>query len=507
MIKKYLDFINESLELIFESNVIFSDKFRYVLKKIDNTLSKKILDIENKDINVQSNYFDIAGEKNDTVSFIPDRRAQQILSNKEELYQFTGRDGGWLTHNLEKNGNIFNELGYVPEGEVYKPTESDRGKILKKWTSPTSGRTYAHVQFQNGRSGVYNIERLRLIDETTRQIWTTNRQEIKIGRAIRSLLKSAGSEFTDKDIEIFVNQYKATIDKINDKFSNFEEVKGNDISYWYNEENYYERSGTLGNSCMSSVPQEYFDIYCKNPDKCSLIIYKHPEDAEKIVGRALLWTLPDGKRFMDRIYTIKDSDVQLFRDFAKENGWYSKYSNSSTDSGRSYSPDGSVVDLNLTIYVDKGYYDYYPYLDTLKYYTPSSGKLSNVKENGCYTLEDTSGEYISCSVCYGRGTVECYSCDGRGEIECRRCHGGGERECSNCDGNGSIDCDNCNGEGTVENSDGENISCNSCGGSGSKDCDDCEGSGNVPCSSCEGSGNFECDDCSGRGECDCPSCS
>jgi hypothetical protein len=45
----------------------------------------------------------------------------------------------------------------------------------------------------------------------------------------------------------------------------------------------------------------------------------------------------NGKQFVDRIYTINDSDVQLFRDYSKENGWYAKYHNSSSDSspGRS----------------------------------------------------------------------------------------------------------------------------------------------------------------------------
>ena len=45
MIKKYFEFLNESLEFILESEVIYSDKFRLALNKIDSELSKSILEI------------------------------------------------------------------------------------------------------------------------------------------------------------------------------------------------------------------------------------------------------------------------------------------------------------------------------------------------------------------------------------------------------------------------------------------------------------------------------
>ena len=188
-IKRYLDFINESLNFIVESDVIYSDKFRSVLKKCNDAVSKKLLDIENKDLNVQSNYFDIVGDKNDTVSFIPDKKAQEL---------------------------------------------------------------------------------------SAKQVWNTNRQEIKVGRAVKAILDAAGETFTDKDIEAFVNKYKATIDQMNNKFSNFEIVTGDDIAYWYNKENYSQKSGTLGDSCMNDHIPKYFEIYTSNPDKCALVIYKDP---------------------------------------------------------------------------------------------------------------------------------------------------------------------------------------------------------------------------------------
>ena len=71
MLKKYSDFVSESIEFIIESDVVYSDKFRLALNKIESPISKSLLDIENKDFNVQSNFFDISTDKNDTVSFVP----------------------------------------------------------------------------------------------------------------------------------------------------------------------------------------------------------------------------------------------------------------------------------------------------------------------------------------------------------------------------------------------------------------------------------------------------
>jgi hypothetical protein len=411
-----------------------------------------------------------------------------------------------LTHNIESNGKIFDALGYEPEGEVYKPQPDDLGEIVKKVVSDTSGKTYAYVKFQSGRQGVYNTQRLQLVDDSTRQVWSTNRQEIKVGRAVRALLTVAGETVVDKDIEAFVNQYKATIDKMNDKFSNFEVVTGDKIAYWYDNSRYSQRSGTLGNSCMSSAPEEYFEIYTSNEDKCALVIYKDPDSPENICGRALLWTLLDGKRFMDRIYTVRDSDVQLFRDFGKEKGWYCKYSNNSSSDGMAYAPTGETVTLDLTINVHSGSYDNYPYLDTLKYYTPRTGRLSNISESGCYTLEDTSGGYLSCSDCDGSGIISCYDCGGEGELDCSDCDGNGEVDCDECNGNGEVNCSNCDGTGNVEDDEGNEVGCDECSGSGEVTCGDCDGNGEVECARCDGDGTRECMECDGRGDVSCPEC-
>ena len=84
MIKRYLDFIGESLEFLLESDVVYSEKFRKVISNILSPISSKLLEIENKDLPVRSNYFDILKDKNDTITFLPDRKAQEILKDKQD---------------------------------------------------------------------------------------------------------------------------------------------------------------------------------------------------------------------------------------------------------------------------------------------------------------------------------------------------------------------------------------------------------------------------------------
>jgi hypothetical protein len=501
MIKRYFDFINESVELILESDVVYSKMFRTALTKIDNPISKILIDIENKDLPVASNFIDIAKGKNDHLSVIPDRKAKEIMGDTKEMVCFTGSGGGWLKHS-EANMSIFEKLGYVPEGTAYQPDSSQVGEVISRYTNPNSGKVWVYVKFSEGK-GVYNQEKLEPVDTKMKDVWTKSRQEVRIGRAIRALLNVSGEKVLDKDLEVFVNQWKATIDKMNDRFQYFDVVDGEDIGHWYNYKNYYARSGTLGSSCMSNVSNRYFDIYMSNPDVCKLIILKSIEDDTKIMGRALLWTLSDGKQFVDRIYTINDSDVQLFRDYAKENGWYAKYYNGSSDSSRVFDPQTSqMVDLGtITVNIKTGEYNGYPYLDTLKYFNPSKGTLSTQNTYDCYTLESTDGEMYRCEYCGGSGNQTCGNCDGDGSWECGNCDGEGTVDCRECSGSGEVECPECDGSGKNGEED-----CDDCSGSGKVSCDSCDGDGTNQCRRCDGDGREECDDCGGRGEHSCYEC-
>lgn len=501
--------INESIDLILESEVLFSENLIKIFSKIKHPLAKKILDLYKKDIPVTNNFFDLVKDDNSKVSFIQDRKAQQILSDNKKYVNFIGGNSGWLKHS-PSNKNIFDILGYKPEGTAFRPNSIQIGEVIGEYKSPKTGKTYQYVKFEDGE-GVYNIEKLQKADSSKIPMNVKGRQDINVGKAMRALLMSSKIEFTNKELEDFVNDFKSTVDLYGGKFQNFELVTGEDIRYWYHENNYAEGSSTLHSSCMRYEEcQDYLDIYVMNPNVCSLLILKKDD---KLIARALVWTLIDGKKFMDRIYYVNDSDVNLYREYAKANGIYAKYYNGSSAYSDVYDFEGNKKNIQLIVQVKSSHYYSYPYMDTLKYYDPYSGKLSIYNDSGSYTLEDTEGGYSHCDMCDGTGTVECSDCSGRGKIDCEDCDGNGKVDCWRCDGDGEKECSSCDGEGTFEcddcDGDGEK-DCNYCDGSGKDDDDDdcvyCDGTGKKQCKTCDGKGKYDCEDCDGDGKNDCPYC-
>ena len=231
-------------------------------------------------------------------------------------------------------------------------------------------------------SDVYFLPR-KITNVKSNEFWNRGRTEMSIGRWVRRVIFDLHkSSISDSEIEKFVNQYKSSFDD-KDK-NNFEIVKGDDIKKWYLSKNYESEKGQLGNSCMRyDRCQQYFDIYTKNPEVCSLLIMKSTEDTDKIVGRALLWNLKDGRKYQDRIYTINDSDKILFSQWADNNG-YQKYDSS-----------------HIVKEVQLGNHDYekYPYMDTFVCYNPSHKLLTSDEDfwpsQGYYKLRETHGECMT----------------------------------------------------------------------------------------------------------------
>ena len=198
------------------------------------------------------------------------------------------------------------------------------------------------------------------------KFWTSGRTpNYGIGRWVRHIFNDVRqTPIKNEDLESFVNAYKSTYDKMNKGSEKFELVKGEDIRYWYLEDRYEEVKGQLGNSCMRFQRcQKYLDIYVENPESCSLLILKG-NTPDKIIGRALIWTIHDGpgvagREFMDRVYMINDSDKLLFEAYAKEHNIFRSQT------------------YTYKIKVKEGRYNYYPYMDTFTCYDYEKGILTS----------------------------------------------------------------------------------------------------------------------------------
>jgi hypothetical protein len=155
---------------------------------------------------------------------------------------------------------------------------------------------------------------------------------------------------------------------------------------------------------MASVDSDYFDIYCYNPKQCSLVILYSDDGqikdnlytSDTIKGRAILWTGElDGKpaKFMDRIYTTYDSDVDLFKQFAEKNGWWYKI-NQSMYPDTKLTNGGTVKVAKFTVNLNDGDWSYYPYMDTMCFLDTDTDTLHNDKDGSFdRVFRDTGGEY------------------------------------------------------------------------------------------------------------------
>ena len=232
--------------------------------------------------------------------------------------------------------------------------------------------------------------------------WENGRVKIKIGRFVRKFLTEfsfKNFKVTDTLIEKFVNLYKSYFSRDTSKLKIFE---GEEILKYYLEDNYHTlnggRFGTLWNSCMRQPERNKFmKLYAKNKDKVKLIVFFSDDD--KVRARALLWEgVKDHKdstkeyKFMDRIYYVYDHDINFFKDWAKENGYISKWEQSAKTE-LLFDIDGEVKRLQLYVNLDDSGLSYYPYLDTFKNFYVSKNRFSNSQNyNFDYVLVQSNGK-------------------------------------------------------------------------------------------------------------------
>ena len=232
--------------------------------------------------------------------------------------------------------------------------------------------------------------------------WENGRVKIKIGRFVRKFLTEfsfKNFKVTDTLIEKFVNLYKSYFSRDTSKLKIFE---GEEILKYYLEDNYHtlngSRFGTLWNSCMRQRERNKFmKLYAKNSDKVKLLVFFSDDD--KVRARALLWEgVKDHKdstkeyKFMDRIYYVYDHDINFFKDWAKENGYISKWEQSAKTE-LLFDIDGEVKRLQLYVNLDDSGLSYYPYLDTFKNFYVSRNRFSNSQNyNFDYVLVQSNGK-------------------------------------------------------------------------------------------------------------------
>lgn len=409
MVKKFENFLNRYWNKINESKFVFSERFGEILDTIpnNNRIKSWLLYHRDKDIeNIIMNYIDIS-ENPEEISFTQDNRVKKILEEDSNRYEVIERE--WLTHNNPSNRVIFDKYGF-DFTKIVVPRIGQVGNVLGEEIS-RSGSPVCLFEWENSEG---NKERIFLLKYCLRKlesnIWKKNRNPMRVGRFINNFMKSVNIDVTQKEIEEFVNLFKSGWDYANNAFKYFDLVKGYDIIKWYKGKNYdLGGTNTLGNSCMRYERcQDYFGIYTDNSDVCSMLILYKKEGGvikdgkftnNKIVGRAIVWKTNQGDIFMDRIYVNNNSDVELFKKYAENKGWwYKKEQNSKYNFEVQNGHETKNAKYSVELQWAK--HDDYPYLDSLKFLKidelddkNSYGYISNDYDmfGANFELNDTEG--------------------------------------------------------------------------------------------------------------------
>ena len=252
-----------------------------------------------------------------------------------------------------------------------------RGEFLKK--------TGDFLRKEEGNDTISFIPKSKLGLVHTGFNETKYRTPLKIGRFISKFISNDGLKYfgvDQYDVETFVNLYKSFFDRDE---SRLKVVEGEEILKYYLLDNYYRPNsaciGTLWNSCMRyREKNKYVEIYAKNPDKIKMLVL-FGEDG-KVKTRALLWESCQDRegnnyKVMDRIYSIYDHDMIFFKSWAQKNGYIHKFEQSARSENVFMSLNGQPERIDLTVKLDNHICDYYPYIDSFKFYSRKLGTLSN----------------------------------------------------------------------------------------------------------------------------------
>lgn len=242
-------------------------------------------------------------------------------------------------------------------------------KKLNKINTPLSKKIISFLTSDNIKDNA-NVEKVEY-NKKDGQLFTIeytdrngNVKERKI--KIKNLLSYLGGNLDNvKDYEI-----EDIILHLKDSSEEQEYIKivdGEELRKAFHCDSYDGETG----SCMRyESNQKYFDVLVDNPEQVKMMIYYNPEN-NKIRARALLFFQDSGEVFMEKIYSTSKEYITPLINFADSKG----YMTEPTD----------IVTLE-----NDGEYEYYPFMDTFKYYSPDTGILSHT--DGEIYMDDDLGQ-------------------------------------------------------------------------------------------------------------------
>jgi len=363
--KKDVDDYNKGVRLFFKS----SDEFFKVIKYVTGWYSSSIEKLNTPYIFYEYSYFDVVDENTiSCLSYINDLNVPE-----KEKYTSELRENITVKKffDIMYNNKTLNVDGYLYSYKMsylnYKRIQE--GFDVPFYCTPSLSSLFQKIKFKI-KYRTYNISYFDITDDDgtisflpknkianiprSEQYNNKSRQTSKIGR----ILKRLNDDYNEAEIENFVTIYKTEYNILY-KF-NIKDVKlvtGDDITFWYNVNNYSKGNGTLNSSCMRHDNNETINkikFYSKFPDKIALCILV--DDKNKLLARSLIWKLdePTGLIYMDRIYGVTLHHELILKRYADVNNIKAKL-------------DGINFKMKIELKDAKSKHKYnFPYFDTFK---------------------------------------------------------------------------------------------------------------------------------------------
>jgi len=398
--RKLVDFneflFNQLLEKnmkVNELELIISPRMKNILKDMNHKIADDLLALHKDSKREYKRTFLDLGSEPDKISFIQSNKVPDLI--EPEIVH------GTFTRN--RDFQLPPRLAGVPDTRTTNQQSLGDFEYVQsdEWSNPWIQDTY-HV---------LDLHEIQFTDKN-HPVWHKLRGEQSIGRFINQMFPGKytlnvlrkNQKTKPEDVESFRDMFVALVEA-NAKV--IAQVNGEDIRVYYNCKNYYKDAHTLYNSCMKfDEKMDQLDFYIDNPEVVSMLIL-YPEDIrDKIIGRALLWKLSkvDGKEvkdtyYMDRVYVSDSSDEYMFIEYAKNHGYYYKSIQTFGIKTEIVRPNGTQGKVELEVQVKAiDYEKKYPYLDSIPFYDPKTGHLTNKEEdwkkNGYGSLTDYMGPIV-----------------------------------------------------------------------------------------------------------------
>jgi len=336
MIKKFNDYIESLLESKDGPIILyFSPRLRELLSNVDGVgnqeISKRLLDLEGKEITEDITYVDID----------------------------------------ESNSSNFRFIKWQTAINLIKGVFKDQDEFI--FDKGSSDYIFKHILYSNTR-GINSIRIGKFVNKVLKGSFNSNQIEDYVNEIKSLSITEATFELiSGKEIEYWYNRENYYPKRYSTLWQ----------SCMADREDIFDLYTENPESCQLLI------LKTKNNKLLGrALVWKLNSIKDKYEGEL------NAKYFMDRVYSIEDYHVNKFYNFAKGKDWtFRSYNNAGFWGSIIYRDD--EYNVEMTVKVKRKEYKKYPYLDTFVRYNRTRGVLYNddQKSKGGHILRDTGGGY------------------------------------------------------------------------------------------------------------------